>query len=188
MFCTTSHSLSHTHTHTHTCFACRVCPRAECVDARSLTIMHVVFCRCQAEVMDTRRPTVADTQARLAQWAEAATAAEVAMAAAVVAQARLCPFARRPRCVVDYLYHMTLISPIFCTLVHVICAKTVLTKTLHLLHTPFFFQEEKRARKNRPFVDISNVPKDQPTGDATIDGWRQKHEIVCSNNVSFPTT
>jgi hypothetical protein len=48
----------------------------------------------------------------------------------------------------------------------------------------FPLQAEKQARKNRPFVDISNVPKDAPTGNEVIDGWRLKHEIVCSNNVS----
>jgi len=45
---------------------------------------------------------------------------------------------------------------------------------------------EKKARKNRPFVDITKIPDDPPHDDPQVNEWRSKNEIKCAGRVPPP--
>jgi hypothetical protein len=44
-------------------------------------------------------------------------------------------------------------------------------------------QEAKRERKNRPFVDITQIANDPLHEDPRVNEWRAKHEITCAGRV-----
>lgn len=47
-------------------------------------------------------------------------------------------------------------------------------------------KEEKRARKNRPFVDMSLMPDDPPSANPAVNAWRAENEITTAGRSPEP--
>lgn len=47
-------------------------------------------------------------------------------------------------------------------------------------------KQEKKADKNRPFVDISNIPDDPASGNPEVAAWRLEQEIKVAGTVPDP--